>query len=166
MLNALVQLAAALALLVVLWKLFRMAMGLRAERLFREEARRTEEAAGGRIVAEMPGSDGGLVLFVEDPHRFRWGTEAVAKTEIVGARLLLNGGVMAQAVRAGTRLPDPAAGEEYEGRERWDVRLHTGSGTIRDVPCGTVREGVSRGAAREVFEAVRAELGRREEGAA
>jgi hypothetical protein len=64
---------------------------------------------------------------------------------------------MGTAARPGAALPDPGTPEEYEGRERWDVRLYSSQG-LADVPCGTLREGVSRDAARAVFDSVRRSL--------
>src|ERR1051326_1997992 len=53
----LIQLAAALLLLIFLWRAFRFAMGLRWGRVQREQARRDEEARGRRVVAELPARD-------------------------------------------------------------------------------------------------------------
>ena len=154
MTRTLVQLGAGLVLLVFVWRAFRLAMALRYERLLRDEARRAEEGRGRRVVAEVPSHEGDVYLFLESPEAFEWRGQRVAKAEIRGCRLLLNGGLMATAARPGVTLPDPGAPEAFEGRERWDVRLHTSSGDL-DVPCGMLREGVSREAARAVFEAVR-----------
>jgi hypothetical protein len=152
-----VQLAAAAVLLVFLWRAFRLAMGLRADRLHREQGRRAEEAQGRRVVAEIASRDGDLYLFVEAGDAFAWRDRRVAKPDLVGCRLLLNGAAMATAARPDAALPEPGLPEELEGRERWDVRLYTRDGLV-DVPCGTLREGVSRDAARAVFEAVAASL--------
>ena len=149
----LIQTAAAAALLVLLWRAFRLSMSLRADRMQREEERRTEEARGRRVVAEIASRDGDLYLFLEADDAFLWREHRLAKSEIVGCRLLLNGATMATAARADARLPEPALPEEMEGRERWDVRLYRVADAA-DVPCGTLREGVSRDAARAVFEAV------------
>src|SRR4051812_7245663 len=120
-----IQIAAAAAFLVFVWRTFRFAMALRSGRLAREDARRGEEAEGRRIVAELPGGDGHLELFTEDATSFYWTSGHVAKADLLGCRLLLNGGVMAQAARPGATLPEATAVEEYEGRERWDVRVFT-----------------------------------------
>jgi hypothetical protein len=152
----LVQIAAAAALLLLLWKSFRLAMGLRAAARAREAERRGEETRGRRVVTEIP-HGGEVFLFLETPDAFEWLGRRVAKSEVTGCRLLLNGGVMGSAARAGVALPEPAPPEEYEGRERWDVRLYARQGPA-DVPCGTLREGVSRDAARAVFESVRRAL--------
>jgi hypothetical protein len=158
MTRSLIQIAAAVAFVVFLWKCFRMAMGLRAVALAREEARRAEEARGRHVVAEIPDHRGAVFLFLETPEAFEWAGRRVAKAELGGCRLLLNGGVMGAATRPGAALPDPGTPEEYEGRERWEVRLYPAQGPPADVPCGTVREGVSRDAARAVFESVRRSL--------
>lgn len=152
-----IQLAAAAAFLIFLWRTFRFTMGLRWGRILREQARREEEARGRRIVAEIPARDGTLGLLVEDGEAFEWPGHRVAKGDIMGCRLLLNGGVIASLSRPDTSLPEPSGGEEYEGRERWDVRLYLTRG-VAEIPCGSVREGVSREIARSVFDAVRATL--------
>jgi hypothetical protein len=68
--------------------------------------------------------------------------------------------VGAPAPRAHAGLPAAPPAEEYEGRERWDVLLHLREGRTESVPCGTLREGVSREIAARVFEAVRREVER------
>ena len=52
-------------------------------------------------------------------------------------------------------LPEPPLAEAYEGRERWEVELYLRDGRRLQVPCGTLREGVSREAALAVFAAVK-----------
>ena len=47
-----------------------------------------------------------------------WGGRQARKREIRGARLLLNGGVMASFARNGEALPHPSTPEEYQGRFR------------------------------------------------
>jgi hypothetical protein len=150
-----VQLAAGAAFLAGVWQMFRFAMGLRAERLAREEARHATEARGHRVIAELP-TAAELLLFLDEGDAFSWNGPPVRKADIAGARLLLNGAVVASAQAPGASLPELRDSEPYEGRERWDVRLYLANGTHTDVPCGTVREGVSREASRAVFEAVRA----------
>ena len=152
-----IQLVAGAVLLVFLWRSFRLAMSLRASRVRREEEREAEEARGRRIVAEVPVAKGELHLFVDDGSAFEWLGARLPKAQIVGGRLLLNRGVMASCVRPGARLPEAGPAEEFEGRERWDVRVFTEDGSL-DIPCGTYREGVSREIARSVFAAVQAAL--------
>jgi hypothetical protein len=156
--RALIQVAAAAALLVLLWRSFRLAMGLRAARVHREEQRRAEEAKGRRVVAEIASRDGDMFLFLEAADAFTWRDRRVEKADVVGCRLLLNGAMMAQTALPGAALPEPTPPEEMEGRERWDVRLYVRDGPSSDVPCGTLREGVSRDAARAVYEAAAAVL--------
>lgn len=150
----LIQVAAALALLATVWRLFRMAMALRYAKVVREEARAVEEARGRRVVAEIPDGEG-LLLFLEDEAGFYWGESALRKPEIVGARLLLNGGVLGAFNRVGVVLPGAPVPEEFEGRERWEVLLYRADGSTQTVRCGTLREGVSRDIAGRVFAAVR-----------
>jgi hypothetical protein len=150
-----IQLAAGLLLAALLWALFRLAMGLRWEKLSRERARSGAEAQGRRVVAEIPLSGGELTFFEEDDEAFHWGAHTVCKADLAGARLLLNGVVVGSVSRAGACLPDPGPPGEPDGRERWDVLLYLVNGTTACVRCGTLREGVSREIAARVFEAVR-----------
>ncbi|MGE0455791.1 MAG: hypothetical protein AB7O37_18910 [Vicinamibacteria bacterium] len=149
-----VRLLAAAAFLLLLGVLFRLAMALRYARLRREGERRAEEARGRRVVAEAPDLRGEIGLVLEDAAALYWAGGEVRKRELRGAQLLLNRRVLEQAARAGAALAAPSAGAEDDGvRERWDVALHLESGEVIEVPCGTLREGVSREAARAVFAA-------------
>ncbi len=153
-----IRLAALVALLALLWSLFRLAMGLRWAKVSRETARREEEGRGRRIVAELPTSDGTLGFFAEDHAGFYWAGGEARKPRLIGARLLLNRGVVSAAARPGSRMSDPPVPEPFEGGERWEVVLYEEGGLSRTIACGTVREGVSREIATRVFEAVRAAL--------
>lgn len=155
-----IKTVALLALLALLWSVFRLSMGLRWAKVSRESERREEEARGRRIVAELPSADGTLGFFAEDHAGFYWPGGEAGKSALRGARLLLNRGVIATAARPGASLPDPPAPEPFEGRERWEVVLYAEGGAAATVGCGTVREGVSRDIGTRVFEAVRAELAR------
>ena len=150
-----IQVVAALAFLAFLWMLLRFALGLRYAKVVREEER---AAQGGRVVAEISSAVGDVGFFVEQAEAFAWPGGRVAKDEIVGARLLLRGGAIGEAVRPGAPLPPAGPADEFEGRERWDVVLYLRDGTAATVACGTLREGVSREVAARVFEAVRAGL--------
>jgi hypothetical protein len=154
----LIQLLAGFLLLAGLWMLFRFAMGLRWAKVAREEARADAEARGRRVVAEIPLPGDELSFFQEDDERFHWGGTSVARSEVTGARLLLNGNVVGASSRRGVALPPPPAAEDDEGRERWDVLLYLAKGESARVPCGALREGVSREIAARVFEAVRREV--------
>jgi hypothetical protein len=149
-----IRLLAAGALLLLLFWLFRLAMGLRWAKLSREAERRDFEAAGRRLLAEVPDHEGALVLFFEDAVAFRWGERELPKTEILGLRLMLNGRVVDERARAEFALPAAGWEQEFDGRERWDVLVHVHGGGRLDIPCGSLREGVSREAARQVFEAM------------
>jgi hypothetical protein len=148
-----IRFLALLALLLALWTLFRFAMGLRYAKVEREVARRDEEARGRRVVAEIPDREG-LTLFLEDHAGFYWGADEARKSEILGARLTLNGGVMAACARPGFALVEPSTPAEAEG-EAWQVAIHMTDGRRRVVDCGKLREGVSREIATRAFEAVR-----------
>ena len=150
-----IKVAAGIVLVLALWAVFRLSMGLRWSKIERDRARRDEEARGRRVVAEIPLPEG-LILLLEDAAGFHWGPRSVDKADIVGGRLLLNGGIIGEFAAAGTSLPPPGAPEEYEGRERWDVRVYRRDGGTDEIPCGTLREGVSREIAGRAFEAVKA----------
>jgi hypothetical protein len=150
-----IQVIALLALVLALWTVFRFAMGLRWAKVSREDARAAEQARGRRVVAEIPLSDDDIVFFVEDEAGFYWGGRQARKRDIRGARLLLNGAVMASFSRDGERLPDPAPPEEYEGGERWEIALYLRGGPEERVACGSLREGVSREIAGRIFAAIR-----------
>lgn len=150
-----VQLLAGLAFLAFLWMLFRFALGLRYAKVVREE---TREAQSGRVVAEIPSAAGEVGFFVETLDAFEWPTGIAKKTDILGARLLLRGGVIGSVARPGIELPAAGPVDEFEGRERWDVVLFLDEGATATIACGTLREGVSRDVAAQVYEAVRAAL--------
>jgi hypothetical protein len=154
----LISALAALALAAVLFHLFRFAMGLRFAKVQREEARAAEEARGRRVLAEIPVSDVEVVFLVDDGDWLRWGDAAVRKDALVGARLKVNGAVLKECPSGGAGLPAPTPPEEYEGRERWEVEVFARDGTKTSIPCGTLREGISREIAGKVFEAVKATI--------
>lgn len=151
----LVQLLAGVLLVGTLFVAFRFAMGLRWARLMRERALTLELERGRRLVAEVPTPAGEIELFLEDESGFYWAGEELGKPGLRGARLLLNGAVLKECRRDGAELPPPGPAEEFEGRERWEVAAYGPGGTTR-IECGSLREGVSRDAARDVFDAIRA----------
>ena len=156
-----IQVLALLALVLALWTVFRFAMGLRWAKVSREDARAAEQSRGRRVVAEIPLSDDEIVFFVEDEAGFYWGGRQARKRDIRGARLLLNGAVMASLSRVGERLPEPAAPEEYEGGERWEIAVYLRGGREERVACGSLREGVSREIAGRIFQAMRSAVDQR-----
>ena len=143
-------------LLAALFVVFRFAMALRYAKRTRERARDAEEARGRRVIAEVPLSEEEVVFLTEDEEELSWGRQSVRKRAIVGARLLVNGAVLRECARRESGLPPPAPAAEYEGRERWEVALFLEDGREARIPCGSLREGVSREIAGRVFEAVRA----------
>lgn len=155
LLGTLTQVAAGIAFLALVWILFRFAVGLRYAKVVREEAR---DAQPGRVVAEIPSAAGDVGFFVEEADAFGWPGGRLAKAEVVGVRLLLRGGAIGSFARPGVTLPPAGVTDEFEGRERWDVEVYCRDGSVVTVPCGTLREGVSRDVAARVFEAVRARL--------
>lgn len=150
-----IQVAAAFALVVVLVSIFRYAMALRWEKVARQSWRAAEESRGRRVVAEIPGAGDDMTLFLEDDGGFYWGADEVRKSALLGGRLRLNRGILATWARPGVFLPEPPSAEDFEGREAWDVVLYLEGGASRVVPCGTLREGVSREIASRVFHATR-----------
>ena len=151
-----IKVAAATALAVVLFSIFRYAMALRSAKVARQSWREAEESRGRRVVAEIPGAGDDMTLFLEDDEGFYWGAEEVRKRQVTGARLRLNRGILATWARPGVVLPEPLSAEDFEGRETWDVMLYLEDGATRVIPCGTLREGVSREIAARVFQATRA----------
>jgi hypothetical protein len=149
-----IQVLALLALVLALWTVFRFAMGLRWAKVSREDARAAEQARGRRVVAEIPVSGDEVVFFVEDEAGFYWGGRQARKRDIRGARLLLNGAVMASFARDGAGLPETPPPEEYEGREKWEIVAYLRDGREERVACGSQREGVSREIAGRVFAAI------------
>lgn len=151
----------ALVLLVVAASL---ATTLRYYRRRRQRARDSERALGRRIVAELPTSEE-LVYFTEDEVRFHYGDRSIDKDLILAARVLINGAPIAAAVssRHARSQPTPTTVEDRpEGiaRDRWDVAIETENGTVL-VECGAIRERVSQELARQVFDAVKADIERR-----
>ena len=153
-----VRLVAFVLLLAFLFFLFRFAMGLRHAKRERERARHAEEARGRRVIAEVPLSEAEVVFLTEDERAFAWGRTEVPKAAIEGARLLVNGAVLRECARPAAVLPPPSPPPEYEGRERWEVALFLEGGGVERIPCGTLREGVSREIGGNAFDAVRAVL--------
>jgi hypothetical protein len=156
-----IQIVALLVFLYVVFHFFGYAMALRQAKRMRERERDAEEARGRRVVAELPLDDGGIALLTEDETDLRWGAERVGTAEIAGARLLLNGGILREFARRPGVLPPPVPPEEFEGRERWEVAVFLEGGRVARIPCGTLREGVSRDVAGRVYEAVERAAARR-----
>jgi hypothetical protein len=153
----------AVALLAVAASLATTLQGFRRRR---QRAHETEESLGRALIAEIPSEDN-LVLFSEDASRFYYGEQAIEKDAILAARVLINGAPIAACVsrRAPPRAAAPQAGfdDRPDGiaRDRWDVAIETIAGTTL-VECGAIRERVSQELARAVFDAVKAELERRD----
>jgi hypothetical protein len=154
-----IQALALLLFVAFLLALFRFAMGLRHAKGERERERAAEEARGRRVVAEIPLSEAELVLFVDDGERFRWASASLAKEEVVGARCLVNGAVAREFALGPGPLPPLSSPEEVEGGERWEVVVYRRRGDPVRIPCGSLREGVSREIAGRIFEALRAGAG-------
>jgi hypothetical protein len=156
----LIALIVAVALLLLAASL---ATTLQYYRRRRDRAQQSERALGRHIVAELPTTEE-LVLFSEDEVRFHYGERSIDKDLIFAVRVLINGAPIAAAVsNRSARDPQPTTFEDRpEGiaRDRWDVAIETERGTII-VECGAIRERVSQELARRIFDAVKAEIDRR-----
>jgi hypothetical protein len=153
-----------LAVLFLLVVAASLATTLKFYRRRRMRARQSEEALGRRIIAELPTSDE-LVHFTEDEVRFHYGETSIDKDLIVAARVLINGAPIAAVLstRHGHHQQTATTFEDRpEGiaRDRWDVAIETERGVIV-VECGAIRERISQELARQVFEAVKADIERR-----
>jgi hypothetical protein len=148
-----IKVVALLVFFFVVFHLFGYAMALRSAKRTREREREAEEARGRRVVAELPLADG-IVLLTEDESDLRWGDARITKAEVEGGRVLLNGGILREFARRPGVLPPPVPPEEFEGRERWEVAVFLEGGRVLRIPCGTLREGVSREVAARVYEAL------------
>ncbi|PYR57900.1 MAG: hypothetical protein DMF91_18375 [Acidobacteria bacterium] len=153
----------AVALLLVAASLATTLQGFRRRR---RRAHETERALGRRPIAEIPAADD-LVLFTEDATCFHYGERAIEKDAIVAVRVLINGSPIAACVSRRADSRTAAAPTSFEdrpdgiARDRWDVAIETAAGTTL-VECGAIRERVSQELARAVFDAVKAELERRD----
>jgi hypothetical protein len=158
---------AALVAVVLLLAAASLATTLQMYRRRRERARDSERALGRAIVAEIPAGDD-LVLFSEDAVRFHYGEQSIDKDLIVAVRVLINGAPIAAYTsrrRAADAMRQPTSFEDRpEGiaRDRWDVAIETVNGLVL-VECGAIRERVSQELARKVFDAVKANLERRDD---
>jgi hypothetical protein len=158
---------AAVVALVLLVAAASLATTLHTYRRRRRRAHDSERALGRRVLVEIPAEDD-LVLFSEDDVRFYYGDRSIDKDLIAAVRVLINGAPIAAAVSQ--RLAHEAERREPthfddrpEGiaRDRWDVAIETVAGTTL-VECGAIRERVSQELARKVFDAVKAEVERRD----
>jgi len=152
----------ALALLVVALRLTDTLQWMRRRR---QRALDSERALGRTVIAEIPAQDD-LALFSEDAVRFHYGDQAIDKDLVVAVRVLINGAPIAAylSTRAAAAAIHPTSFEDRpEGiaRDRWDVAIETLVGTTL-VECGAIRERVSQELARAVFDAVKADLERRD----
>jgi hypothetical protein len=149
-----VRIVVLLLFVFLLGWLLRLALGLRQAKLDRDRGRAAEEAQGRRVVAELQLSKTETAFLLEDAGSIRWGSEALAKSDIAGARLLVNGGVLQEFARGSALLPPLDPPREYEGGEVWEVVVYRRSGGAARIPCGTLREGVSREIAGRAFAAI------------
>ena len=136
--------------------------GLQTYNRRRKQTRRAAADRGQSIVAELPG-ERDLTLFSEDQTQFYYADHAIPKDQIHAVRVLINGSPI--AVCLSPRFPSAASApatsvdERPEGiaHDRWDVAIEATSGTTV-IACGAIREGVSQGLARKIFEAVKKDV--------
>ena len=150
--------------------LFLLALGLASTLRFHRRTRDRERnqllASGRTVLAEIPAA-AGLELFTADEDRFYWGAIAFEKNDIRQVQVLVNG--LPLASHTARRHPLGDAGvtgsfaDQPEGiaHDRWDVLVRTGAGDTL-VECGSIRERVSQELARCVFDAVKADMERRD----
>ena len=157
---------AALVALALVFAALGLATTLTAYRRRLRRRRAAEQALGRRIVAELPvGPE--LRLFTEDAAGFHYGDRHIEKAEIAAVRVLINGSPIASCVS--TRRPSAAAAQptsfedrpEGIARDRWDVAIEYDGG-VTLVECGAIRERVSQELARQVYDAVKSDLERRD----
>ncbi len=150
--------------------LFLFALGLvstlRYHRRGRERERRELEASGRTILAEIPHRDG-LSLFTADDEHFYWEERPIAKESIRLVSVLINGTPLTSCHARRHPSDDPGDSGSFIDRpegiahDRWDVLIRTDTDDTL-VACGSIRERVSQELARRVFDAVRADLERRD----
>src|SRR5262245_44811290 len=138
---------------------------LQAHRRRRQRLHDSERALGRRIVAEIPAGDD-FLLVSEDGSRFYYGERSIDKDLIIALRVLINGAPIAAYVsrRHAADEKQPTSFEDHpEGiaRDRWDVAVETLRGATL-IECGAIRERVSQELARNVFEAIKSDLERRD----
>ncbi len=143
-----------------------MATSLQWYRRNHARRRRDIEHRGQTIVTEIPSSDG-LQFFTEDAEAFYWSDHRIPKTEIRSTRILISGAPITARVarrfstQAAEDIIDLDTKPEAFARDRWDVAIDLG-GTFVLVECGAIRERVSQELARQVFEAVKADIDTRD----
>jgi hypothetical protein len=157
--------AAIVAIALLLWAAS-LATSLRASRRLRQRRLDAERALGRTIIAEIPAADD-LVLVSADASRFYYRDRSIDKDLIIAVRVLINGAPIAAYVsrqhRSDAVRPVTGVEDRPEGiaRDRWDVAVETVTGTTL-IECGAIRERVSQELARKVFDAIKAELERRD----
>ena len=101
----------------------------------RQRQRASEQSHGRSVVAEIPAAED-LLLFSEDERMFHYGDQAIPKSSIIAARVLINGAPIAAVLsrrHAGASALEPTSFDDRpEGiaRDRWDVALETTDGTF------------------------------------
>jgi len=157
--------AAVIALALLLWAAS-LATTLQASRRRRQRQLDSERAMGRTVIAEIPAGDD-LVLVSSDEARFYYGDQPIDKDLIVAVRVLINGAPIAAHLsprHAGIVARESSSFEDHpEGiaRDRWDVAVEAIAGTTL-IECGAIRERVSQELARQVFDAIKADLERRD----
>ena len=144
-----------------------MATSLQWHRRGHARLRQQISRQGRSIVAEIPG-DGGLAFFTADDEAFHWKEETIPKDQIRAVHVLISGAPIStsRSRRLSSHTPEAVEPSVHRAndfeRDRWDVAIESADRTVV-VECGAIRERVSQDLAREVFEAVRAEIESRDD---
>jgi len=138
-----------------------MATSLQWYKRAHSKMRRAIIASGQSIIAEIPGTDA-LQFFTEDTRAFHWEKQIIPKEEIRSTRLLISGAPISIRFSGLFPEPQPLPSSDFQQsdaleRERWDVAIDLKNTTVV-VGCGAIRERVSQELARQVFEAVAADI--------
>jgi hypothetical protein len=150
--------------------LFLFALGLastlRYYRRSRERERRELLASGRTVLAEIPTRDG-LTMFIAGRDHFYCGDTAIPKHDIRVVKVLINGSPIASYIAHRYRTETSGSSGSFADRpdgiahDRWDVLVRTAAGDTL-IECGSIRERVSQELARSVFDAVKADMEKRD----
>jgi hypothetical protein len=159
------DLVAGIVAVLLLLAALSLATTLKAYRGRRARARAAELALGRTVIAELPTASE-LVLVSQDEGRIYYGERSIDKDLITAVRVLINGSPIAAYVsrrHPSAQVQATTFEDRPEGiaRDRWDVAVETVAGTTL-VECGAIRERVSQELARAVYEAIKADLERRD----
>lgn len=160
------DLIAAVVALLLIGVALRLITTLQAYRRGRLQARAAETERGRTIIVELP-TGPGLTMFSSDAFFYYDGSIAIDKSLVTAVQVLINGSPIAGYESQRQPVPAHRQPKTFEdrpegiARDRWDVAIVTLTGIFM-VECGAIRERVSQELARAIFEAVKADLERRD----